>query len=224
MARRPRRRRGAAPAPPPQSPRSRVTEREHEGLRRQRLLDGEQRGQVLVVDDRAARGAARLVDGRGDHQNTGWPMHCTRPGARIGSSGRIGPKSFSPGMSSAAMTATTPGAARTAARSRLRMRACARSREAERRVQRAAQLGNVVDVDRLAGDVQMRRLVADAAHRRRRRRGRPAFPAGARSRDLSHRRDSGSGAIEAACRLEMQLRQQVPRHLHAIGRSSRACR
>ena len=70
-----------------------------------------------------------------------------------------GPQSFGPGMSAATSTATTPGIAWTRARSMASMRAVGDRREAERRVQRAGELGQVVDVGRAAGDVQVRRLV-----------------------------------------------------------------
>ena len=72
----------------------------------------------------------------------------------------IGPQSFGPGMSAATSTATTPGMrARSASRSMRGEAAVRDRRQAERGVQRAGELGQVVDVGRVAGDVQVRRLV-----------------------------------------------------------------
>ena len=59
--------------------------------------------------------------------NIGWPMYCTSPSARMGSSWAIGPQLFSPGKSLAVSTATTPGAALTADRSIALTIACALS-------------------------------------------------------------------------------------------------
>ncbi len=72
-------------------------------------------------------------------------------------------------MSAAVSTATTPGAARTGARSSAADARVRALRQPERGVQGAARLENVVDVDRFARDVKVGALVperhADAAVR-----------------------------------------------------------
>jgi hypothetical protein len=62
----------------------------------------------------AARALGRLSAATA---NSGWPMKLTTPSANIGSSPENGLMSFLPGTSSGVSTQTTPGAARTAARS-----------------------------------------------------------------------------------------------------------
>ena len=102
--------------------------RQHERLRAHGGLRGQDRLQVLVLDDREPRGAARLVDGaRGDGEDR-LADDTGRASSRRSDRRRSPDRSRScPGTSFAVSTATTPGAARTFARSIDLMRACARS-------------------------------------------------------------------------------------------------
>ena len=84
----------------------------------------------------------------------GWPTNWTRSVASSGSSWRwVGLTSFSPGMSAAVRTQTTPSARAHRRQVELddpRMRL---GREPELDVEQAGGLGQVVDIERLAGDV-----------------------------------------------------------------------
>ena len=93
--------------------------------------------------------------------NTGCPAKRTMPSARIGSSCWIGPTSLTPGMSAAVITATTPGAARTAIEIERPDPAVRNRTLAHGSVQRAARLRNVVGIGRFARDVQVRRIVGE---------------------------------------------------------------
>ncbi len=118
-------------------------------------------------------------------------------------------------------TSTTPGSARTASRSIAFKRAVRHRRQAERGVQGAGELGHVVDVGRLAGDVQVRRLVrvrhADAAPARGDRRRRAAAGVGSAKARSAER-------LRAACS-SWHRRSRSPAHApHARRRAAAARR
>ena len=104
----------------------------------------------------ARRAASRVVAAT---TNSAWPWNRISSAASSGSSAKTGATSFLPGMSAAVSTATTPGAARTAARSSARSVPQRLVGHADRQVQRALRLADVVDVSRRAADVQARRIV-----------------------------------------------------------------
>ena len=77
-------------------PRRRLARVEHRRLARR---------SPAVISRRARRAAAAL---RASTTATGWPTWCTSPAASSGSSGRMAPIWFSPGMSAAVSTRATP--------------------------------------------------------------------------------------------------------------------
>ena len=94
-----------------------------------------ERRQVFVArsSPAAARGAARFGASRRRRRTAPGRDRGPRPSANSGSSPAMGLTSFLPGTSSAVSTATTPGAARTAARSSAADARWARSPQARRR-------------------------------------------------------------------------------------------
>ena len=80
--------------------------------------------------------------------NTAWPWNMTSRSTSSGSSAKTGAMSFLPGMSAAVSTATTPGAARTAREIEACQHARRRRRHADRDMERALGLADVVDVGR----------------------------------------------------------------------------
>ena len=91
---------------------------------------------------------------------TGWPSYSTTSGGSSGSSLRIGAMSFLPGMSAAAIAATTPGAASARAKvdaqdAGVRVRA-----QHQRGFERARHVRHVVEIERAAGDMADGAVVA----------------------------------------------------------------
>ena len=117
------------------------------------------RQHVLGARGGAARGVARA---RRSPRTPAGRGSGSRRRTRIGSSWTIEPQSLLPGMSAADSTATTPGMRADRVEVQRRQAAVRHRRQAERAVQRAGELGHVVDVGRLAGHMQVRRLVRPA--------------------------------------------------------------
>ena len=130
----------------------------------ERVVDGQDRRRAAVSTRpaAAARRAARWLSAT-TSQRLAEVVH--RPGSS-GSSCAAGETSLAKGRSAAVSTAATPGAARTAARSSAVIRPARPGRQPEGQVQAVGGHGDVVDVARLAGDVQVRGVVGQGARRR----------------------------------------------------------
>ena len=102
------------------------------------------------------RGAPRRAL-RATTANSTWAWNSMVSSAKQGSTSKsTGETSLRPGTSAAVSTATTPGAARTAARSSDEDAPCAIVGRGRRDVQRPGRLGHVVDIAGRAGDVLAR--------------------------------------------------------------------
>jgi hypothetical protein len=101
--------------------------RQHERPTIERLLDGEDGRQVLVLDDSEVRRLAREAGALGRDREERLAPVLDDASAKTGSPGRTGPTSFDAGRSRAVMTAATPATAVAAPTSSRMTRACARS-------------------------------------------------------------------------------------------------
>ena len=192
-----------------------------------RVLRRQDRRQVLVLDlaRGARRGAPASTVRRSDGEHRLADVLDER--RRRGSDRRatIGPQSFSPGMSAAVSTATTPGAARTAGEiDRPDPRVRAARAEPERRVQRAARSRGCRRC-RAPRRATCRCALSWRNRRRRRRRARwPGFVRGGRRSSCGDRERRCVGRRQRARGLEEEPVQQIAARRSCDRRRSRACR